>query len=567
MKPVRIVLILGGGVSLGTYVAGALTELLHALRSIHAADGGGPRDPARVRIEVIAGASAGAMTGALVARALAGADEAVESLREAWVEEISIRRLARRSPDGFHPLALLSNDAILEIADEHLRAPAPGAVPAPWCGHPLRIGFTLTNLGGVRYGVEYANRPGTFFSTRIHRDRAVFRVETGSGPDRGAAPLPDRRREDLWGEIRRAAVASGTFPGAFPPLPLERPLTGFGDAMWEEAVPDPLRMWYVDGGVIDNEPVGLAKSLVEEREGHAGETWRYLMVDPYLDRTDARVYPGPESLAGALTKLAGALRNEAAALDWMRANRKNWQLEAMEGFLRDHLRPLVDAVRAGSTDGGRAMAVALTDTAAEVAAFKVGVNRPDPPESRDVARYLDLNYARIAADPRFTDLLEGLEGKAHTGMTAAIFVVESLAGLRDKEPMDVHLIAPSGEEEHPLAGDFLHNFGGFFHRAWREHDFLAGRRDARAVLISDLMDDEGRPLFRYDREPGVDYDPAPLAPDADAVPSEEREAFRDYLKERMEPLVRPLLPGWIRWLDGWVAGRAADRALGAIGFR
>jgi predicted acylesterase/phospholipase RssA len=572
MSTTRLVLIMGGGVSLGTYVAGALTEIYWALRQQGGGaegDVGGAAGAApRVQVEVLAGASAGAVSAALFARALTCAPAAIADLYRAWVRDISIDALLAADGSGFDPRALFSARKIDELARTMIRAPADYREWQTFCATPLRVGLTLSNLGGVRYRLDYANQSDTFFSTRIHADHLRFRIENPAYPE-------------LWDELRAAAVASSAFPAAFPPRELRRSAIDYQPALFAPELGPELPMWYVDGGVFDNEPVGLAKDLVEENPEHQRLDYRYLLIDPYLDEARAgsndELYAGPASLPGVLGALATAVMGQSNAKDWIRANKVNWRLAEQREFISARLRPLVEAVfggRAGvavgapgSPGSAEALAAGVQEQARGIAHFKRGVNRSVPPAAAEVEAYLQANLVRIAADPRYDEALRDLAGIAREVMLALIFIVESAAGLRDKEPMALYLIAPRGAEAHPLAGDFLHNFGGFFREEWREHDFLCGRRDARQVLTEQLLDLEtGAPLFNYPPKVGVNYDPVPISASATDLTAAERHAFHQHLQTRLKPLIAPHLPWYARPMRGPIVRKTASMAMKALGF-
>lgn len=564
----RLVLILGGGVSLGTYIAGALAEIYWGLRHANG-DLARPESRRDVRVEALAGASAGALCAGAFARALVADPAAIADLRRAWVDEISLEELLRRG-SGFDPLSILSSAKIEELAQRLLSAPPDPREWQPFCAEPLRVAFTLTNLGGVRYRIEYANRADggaagkAFFSTRVHADHARFQLESTTPPSQ----LPE-----LWARLRAAALASGAFPGAFAPRRIDRPVEAYTPAAFGVPTGSTVPMWYADGGVLENEPIGLAKALVEENPEHARLDYRYLLVDPYLDAPPTgqnEPYAEPASLFATLGAVASAALGQANAKDWLRANKVNWRLAAHERFVATQLRPMLDALLAGPAGPASRLGETLAAQARAVARFKVGVNRDTAPTDPDVQTYLASNLARIAADPRYAAALAGLAGAGRTAMLAAIFLLESAAGLRDKEPMALYLIAPRGREEHPLAGDFLHNFAGFFRREWREHDYLCGRRDARAVLTSELRvttgDAAAAPLFDYPPEPGVEYSPEPVRVGPEQITPEERARLRRYLTERLQPLMRERLPWWLRLVRGPIAGKAADAAMKQMGF-
>lgn len=573
MSTTRLVLIMGGGVSLGTYVAGALTEIFWALRhqaggagadaGTGAGSGTGTRESAvpRVQVEVLAGASAGAVSAALFARALAGAPAAIADLHRAWVREISIDALLARDGSGFDPRALFSARKIDELARTMIRPPADYRDWQPFCATPLRVGVTLSNLGGVRYRLDYANQSDTYFSTRIHADHLRFRLQNPSEPG-------------LWEELRAAAVASAAFPAAFPPRELRRRASDYQPALFAPELGPELAMWYVDGGVFDNEPIGLAKDLVEQNPEHQRLDYRYLLIDPYLDGARAgmndELYPGPTALPGVLGALAAAVVGQSNAKDWIRANKVNWRLEEHREFIVARLRPLVQAAFGGemgaTSSPAAALGAGILAQARGIARFKRGVNRPVPPPTGEVEAYLAANLARIEADPRYAEALSDLAGPAREMLCALIFIVESAAGLRDKEPMALYLVAPRGDEPRPLAGDFLHNFGGFFRQEWREHDFLCGRRDARLVLTEQLRDLEtGEPLLDYPAEGGVNYDPVPIRVSAADLTTAERRALDQHLQARLTLLIAPHLPWYARPVRGPIVRKAARAALAALG--
>ena len=78
----RIALVIPGAVSLGAYEAGALTALLRLIR----ASGGA------IVVDTIVGASAGSVTGALLAHALL-TGRGDEDLEDLWVRQTSITNL------------------------------------------------------------------------------------------------------------------------------------------------------------------------------------------------------------------------------------------------------------------------------------------------------------------------------------------------------------------------------------------------------------------------------------------------------------------------------------------
>lgn len=543
----RLALVLGGGVSLGTYVAGATLELLRAL---------GETRERRVKLHVIAGSSAGALNAALAARAVTVNPSLLRWLERVWVDVIDADLLL--DPGRPDRSGLLDASALDELSRVLVTAdPASDDRPSPACGDPLRVGLALSNLDGVPYDFRYGflNPPDRFYGSRIHRDWIEFELAPGQ-------PASD----DVWEALRRASLASAAFPFAFPPRALERRVSDYPGADFPDGVSRDVRMWYTDGGLFDNEPVGLAKRLVERFPDHRGADWRYVLIDPYMESAgEGGGAPGaaPDSAIRLTGQLARALLGQAATLDWLTANKVNARLEMLEELV-SRLPDLGDSLLdPAAVDLGRS----IGELAERVAEMKVTVARGPVGSGGDpVIEYLDRNVDRIAADPRFAPVLARFETRAaRTRMAKLIFILESTAGLRDKEVMALYLIAPPAEDE--LHGDFLGNFGGFFSREWRLNDFRAGRRDARRLIEGQLGD-----LLDYRPDVPDAYRVESLDASLDAMPARSREQLRRFVEAETGRFVDRLSPGVVGSLFGWLwkpvvrrwAGRRALEALRSL---
>ena len=137
----RIALVLGGGVSLGSYIGGAVTEVLDALSRNSSGED--------VRIHVITGGSAGALNAGLAARALSVNPNVVPWIERAWVEAADARHLL--NPKRMNRLGALDATVLEELSSALITAgPASDDAPSPALGTPLRVGITLSSLHGVR---------------------------------------------------------------------------------------------------------------------------------------------------------------------------------------------------------------------------------------------------------------------------------------------------------------------------------------------------------------------------------------------------------------------------------
>lgn len=537
----KIALVLGGGVSLGSYIGGAVTELLHAFRTNAARADGAP-----VRVHVITGTSAGAINAALAARTLAVNDELLPWIERAWLDIASAEHLL--NPDRPDRRGWLDDSTIEQMSRALITAdPAAEDSFHPVAGDPLEVGVTLANLYGVRYDMPYGflNVPERSFGTHRHADSVTFRFTRAT-----RAGDPD------WEALRRAALASSAFPFAFPARSLVRPREDYPGATLPPGS-DRLTMWYVDGGLFDTAPLGLAKRLVEREPEFRSEDWRYILVEPTLRSSQA----GPTAIttpAQAFTDLAAdltrAVLGQGAAQDWVRANQINARLEVLTALverlpeLNDRLHD-PDEVGIGLKIGELAERVAEMQVALDPRAREKHAG-PDP-----AGHYLDAQLARIEADARYEGVFAGTDSRAgRSRLAKLVFLLESAGGLAGKDVMKLYLVAPSETGE--LSGDFLGNFGGFLNRAWRANDFRAGRRDARRMLEESLGD-----VVSYDPVEEEAYRVEALEPGWNDVPASARGRLEAVLRAEAGRVLSDLRPGGLAGVFSWAWKPVLERLM------
>ncbi len=541
----RIALVLGGGASLGSYIGGAVSEIIQAVE--------GNRRRNRVVIDVITGASAGALNAALAARCLSVNRNLLPWIEKAWVEAADASVLldpARPQREGWLDVSALE-DLTRALVDT---APASDDEASKAGGKTIRIGFTLANLYGVPYDRRYGflNEPDRSFGTRVHTDDIRFEL---TGKTRAGTPV--------WSELADAAVASASFPFAFPPRRIGRNLSDYPGARLAVGPGGKIDMWYLDGGLFDNAPLGLAKDLVELDEGHRAEDRRYLFVEPALETAG----PGhhgfegpPHTLGGMASALARAVLGQGAARDWHTANRINSRLE----ILRALVERLPDLAPDLADTRDLALGRYIGELAEHVAEVRVADRGPVGGGSDDPAGdYLDAEIDRIDADPAYADALAQADSRAARARLAKlVFVLEAAAGLQEKDVLPLYLVAPDSGQA--LAGDFLGNFGGFFHREWRANDFRAGRRDARRVIEETLSD-----VISYDPGDKGNYRVEKIDPSFDAIPAAGKARLRELVDGEADRVLSELRPGPLAAAFGWawkpvVRRWASDRTMAAL---
>ena len=159
-KPLRIGLIVAGAVSLGSYEAGALTALTDVVR----------RSNGQILIDTIVGASAGSITGLLLAHALL-TGSGVEDQRTLWVDKTYMDILLEKGKIKGRPDGPLSPKNLLDWAARQL-AKSDGPIQT----EPIYLVMSIANLQGLTFRMamhdnEQAIRADTY------RDAAVFVME------------------------------------------------------------------------------------------------------------------------------------------------------------------------------------------------------------------------------------------------------------------------------------------------------------------------------------------------------------------------------------------------------
>ncbi|MEO1366467.1 MAG: patatin-like phospholipase family protein, partial [Acidobacteriota bacterium] len=485
MTTKRIALVMAGGVSLGSYEAGVLSELLYALETLNRS--AGPGDP-HLELDVMAGGSAGGMTGAIVGRMMFEMPARRDTLFNAWVRDIDMVPLLNGG--DIPPNALLSKRIIGEIADRSLVDPAPAgpAAPASYAPKTLRLSLSISNMNGVTYRIPYANAAGgaESFMTTFFADMARFTVDR------------DRPEATDWRLVRDACIASGNFPIAFQPHRMRRRVEDYPGAQEAEDASSPLfqeGMTFVDGGLFNNEPLGEAIRRAAEADRDGADAERlYVLIDPFINTSKHRADLTPDDrLVDITMRLVTMIRGESTARDWLRAERINDQLRWRRGLV-DELRSLVAAIPEGrAPDMARQAQSMARDIVAQQRAADGELEgppdlRPNLPQDESFREA----RAALAGDDR-RDVFERL-----------IFALDQVAGLDSKSIIELKAI---DADESELAGETLQGFGGFFEREWREHDFRVGRRKAHELLPDILGREYGREM--KDGLPVQDYEIPP----------------------------------------------------------
>ncbi len=253
---------------MGSYESGVVYEVLDALAQHNRWADENSLPDERIEIDVLTGASAGGMTAAMIAQRLLydglSMSQAYNNpLYNAWVGDVDITGLLSRDPDEDMTHSVLSSDLVIRISDTYLTGryttqpqppPPPQPHPALSSGRMLHLGLALSNLNGVDY-CRPTLSGGEFIYTR-HEDQFVREIDQ----------LQDDNFQ-VWDRIRAMAVACGAFPIAFRVQDLVRNIAEYASPYLVQSIwrgQSTTVFTYTDGGVFQNEPLGMAKNLVED---------------------------------------------------------------------------------------------------------------------------------------------------------------------------------------------------------------------------------------------------------------------------------------------------------------
>ncbi|PYE14091.1 patatin-like phospholipase [Paraburkholderia silvatlantica] len=354
-------LVLAGAISAGAYSAGVLDYLVEALDAWEAAKSEKQDVPMhRVRIRVIAGASAGSMNGAIAAVALqydfhhvrSGDSGESNPFYDAWVKRISIDKLlAVHDLVGESPVvrSALDSTILQSITDDSLNYQAK-VKHRPYLEGRVRFIFTQGGLRGIPYFLKLNGNTNEGLAMSLHKSYRSFSI--------GFNGMPIRRRPDDmplatdigqpkatdagWASLGNAALGSGAFPiGLAPRLEKRnvadlnwRYVTGVGDKpiwltpAWASTLngvtPTPpypcFDEFVVDGGTMDNELLDLARAEMagtvarNERNGLLAKR-ALIMIDPFADALTTDFNKQESGRSGNLISsgigLLGAWKNQA----------------------------------------------------------------------------------------------------------------------------------------------------------------------------------------------------------------------------------------------------------------
>jgi Patatin-like phospholipase len=550
----RLAITIAGAVSLGSYEAGVLYEILEALRQHNEFCEQNGKPDEKILVDVLTGASAGGMTAVIATQKLLFEESSLRdpennSFYRPWVADVSLDELFRLRTGENPSQSVFSSNLIGEIADRHIMARYKSATPIrarhAAAADKIWLGLALSNLNGVTF--QRSLRTGSAFNYSRFQDEWRDRFDSANAADDSAA---------RWKPLRDAALSCGAFPVAFRLVSLPRTdanyqprqfFVQFGSA----------RFAYTDGGTFQNEPLGLAREFVRQidKPEEAGNRF-YLFVAPgALGPTTVSDFSADSSILKTLQRIAGAIFQQARFHDWIMAEDVNERIrrfdEKAEALKKDilvakgdprhvdwrSLQPTTDAL----------LPVLYRHEQAVIETERKRLRALFADDIHEIAQKL------------------GADGPAAAAVWLdAMLAFERAAELDDKEEMIIYGVTATREE---LASDLISAFGGFFEERFRRHDYLVGREKARAFLLSQApgkakQGDIGP--IRYPNPPAIPVHENLGGVGIGALSKQQREKLRECLLERVSESLKELkvpaiaIPP-LRW---WVLRPMLNKQLG-----
>jgi len=478
----KLAIIVSGAVSLGSYEAGVMYEIFHALDQHNQSADTMPED--RILVDVLTGASAGGMTAAILAQKLMFEADALKgaysnSLYRPWVQEVNIIDLLKERPGDSPTKSILSSQFVEDISRRYLTARYQSHADPPTLRHAaadekIWLGLAMSNLNGVDYKKDIWPS-GKFVYTRFQDELRIL-IENTSEND----------TIDVWEPLRNAAVSCGAFPFAFRAVEVIRHKFEYDSPDLYSQILPTQHFLYTDGGVFQNQPIGMAKDLVDLIDPEHIDTKNrfYLFVSPWgkTSVSSSTLNADNADFLPFGSRLATAIYNQAGFQDWIMAENVNSRID----LFNKRAAELASILKkeAGSAELATSLGAA-SNLLLPILFLQAG--------GQDA-----VNKARERLKSQFAQEYNDLPSEVRNTWVDAILVLESAAEMGERDEMQILAISSDDSE---LAGSDLQAFCGFFDFKYRKHDYDVGRDKAQLFLLR-----EDCPLGKINFSPEtIDY--------------------------------------------------------------
>jgi predicted acylesterase/phospholipase RssA len=538
----KLAITISGAVSLGSYEAGVLYEIIRAIEHHNRLE---EDETNKIEIDVLTGASAGGMTATIAAQKLLFEASSLQdpynnSLYQAWVLDASFDSLFNLQTGEDPTHSILSSNYVEAISRKHITERYASQTPPTREKHTaaadiIQLGLALANLNGVDY-VRQLRSGEPFFYTRYQDEMEREFHSTDPADDSCAA----------WDRIRNAAVSCGAFPFAFRTKDLARQFIEYNRSRFLPPIPSACfpsadrTFTYTDGGTFQNEPLGLAKNLVNKidpRHAHNDERF-YLFVSPgaRAGTSNSQFRAELANLSGTAATIVASILNQAQFQDWIRAEQINERIQLLDKQAQGLSKAIIDnKIKPSQLQPVSTSLLSLL--------FEDDHKKLLEAQSRLKTQYQkEYDALKDQTSQQIADI-----------WIDTVLAFETAADLADKDEMQIFGITATEQE---LASSKLQAFLGFFDRVYRDHDYDVGRKKARE-FIQRVHNNQNVDLwFPYHpvNNPTVPAEPwMPIRPideklnglELSRVSEDQRKKFRDRLADRADAFLSQVGVSWL----------------------
>ena len=461
----KLAITVSGAVSLGSFEAGVMYEIIRAIGEHNSALP--ENDPNRIEIDVLTGASAGGMTATICAQKLMFEASSLEgaysnSLFAPWVAKVNIMDLLQERPGDSRSKSILSSQFVEEISRNYITARYashldPVRLKHAASANKIWLGLALANLNGVDY--SHPILPNGKFIYTSFQDELIAEIDN----------ISTDYTLEYWEALRNAAVSCGAFPFAFKPVTVLRSPREYLFPKPETPILESEAFCYTDGGTFQNEPLGLAKTLVDKLDpGHIDTADRYyLFVSPGEKKSVASTDFTAEKadFIPFTMQLISAIFNQGRFQDWVMADKVNAQIDLLNSRAKG-----LAVMLTGDSPDAKQLTKTLNDGTKNLLAALFGTSDGSQNE---------INKNRTRLRILFAEELSSLSANAKEALIDSILTLEKAANLADKDEMKILGITAKDTE---LASSDMFAFAGFFDLRYRKHDYDVGRKKAQVFL-------------------------------------------------------------------------------------
>ena len=347
-KQYPISICMAGAVSAGAYSAGAMSELVKALRALNDESLNLPyKPPYEIVIKGMSGASAGSIQAVLSSLDLFSSNPQQELGRDAWFKATIDTLLSNDDLGADNVQSILNSQSLRANASERASTHTRAATWPAFVARDYQLRLSITNLRGIPYQLSLPEGNSVDFGMSQHNEYIQYRFTESAQKNNNAHVINPLTAVD-YTTLIDGALASSAFPLAFSAVEIKRPGTDDDNQLtskrwldldsayeleqqsfkatyntkhiqpkWNEKYGEVNTVFSVDGGATENEPLIEAFKILFGDEIDEWESvpehvdGKVLFIDPFPNPLDKDIGSGNLRLDKSFGVLAKALIAQA----------------------------------------------------------------------------------------------------------------------------------------------------------------------------------------------------------------------------------------------------------------